>query len=46
MADMNELIIRFDALYFSKRVNRMNDPDGIIPVYSSDYRLIHSLIVD
>ena len=38
-----DFTMKKDAVYFSKRVNRMNDPDGIIPVYdfvdSLDYEV-------
>ena len=31
--DVHDFTNKQDAVYFSKRVNRCNDPDGIIPVY-------------
>ena len=34
-ADVLDFTKKTDAVYFSKRVNRCNDPDGIIPCYDN-----------
>ena len=46
-----DFTMKKDAVYFSKRVNRMNDPDGIIPAYdfvdSLDYEVeLYTIIND
>ena len=44
-----DFTMKKDAVYFSKRVNRMNDPDGIIPVYdfvdSLDYEVELGVVI-
>ena len=47
--DVIDFSDKTDAVYFSKRVNRANDPDGIIPVYdfvdSTDYEAELGVII-
>ena len=44
-----DFTMKKDAVYFSKRVNRMNDPDGIIPAYdfvdSLDYEVELGVVI-
>ena len=44
-----DFTMKKDAVYFSKRVNRINDPDGIIPVYdfvdSLDYEVELGVVI-
>ena len=44
-----DFTMKKDAVYFSKRVNRMNDPDGMIPAYdfvdSLDYEVELGVVI-